>query len=52
MEYAVLKFDGNKYSDVKSSETISSIDNISGIAIIANDTAKDLEENKGLYLGK
>lgn len=46
-KYAVLKYDGDSYSDVNESETINSIKDISGVAIISN----DMENGNGLYLG-
>lgn len=51
-EYVALKYNGKNYSNVNESNTIDSIDNISGIAIISNDMAKDIEQGKGLYLAK
>lgn len=50
-KYVVLKYDGDEYSDVNESESISSIKDVSGVAIISNDMAKDLEDGNGLYLG-
>lgn len=50
-KYVVLKYDGKDYSDVDESETIDSIMNVNGIAIISNDLANDLEGGRGLYLG-
>lgn len=50
-KYVVLKYDGEDYSDVDESETIESIMNVNGIAIISNDMANDLEAGRGLYLG-
>ncbi len=49
--YVVLKYDGDEYSDVNESESINSIKDINGFAIISNDIAKDLEDGNGLYLG-
>jgi hypothetical protein len=51
-EYAVLKYDGDDYSDVNESEVISSIDNVSGAAIISNDMSKETKQGNGLYLAK
>ena len=51
-EYVVLKYDGYDYSDVNESDTLNSIDNVSGVAIISNDMVKDTEQGKGLYLAK
>ena len=48
----VLKYDGYDYSDVNESDTLNSIDNVSGVAIISNDMVKDTEQGKGLYLAK
>lgn len=50
-KYVVLKYDGDDYSDVNESEIIDSIKDVSGVAIISNDMAKDLEDGNGLYLG-
>lgn len=51
-EYVILKYDGDDYSDVNESEVLNSIDNVSGVAIISNDMAKDAEQGTGLYLAK
>lgn len=50
-KYAILKYDGNKYSKVNESETIDSIKDVSGVAIISNDMEKDMKASEGLYLG-
>lgn len=50
-KYAVLKYDGDDYSDVNESEIIGGIKDISGVAIISNDISKDLKDGNGLYLG-
>lgn len=50
-KYAVLKYNGDDYSDVNESEIIAGIKDISGVAIISNDISKDLEDGNGLYLG-
>lgn len=49
-KYVVLKYDGEDYSDVDESETIDSIDDISGSAIIANDMSYDEKSGNELYL--
>lgn len=49
-EYAVLKYEADKYTTVNDSETISNLGNVTGTAIITNDISKDAEEGKGLYL--
>lgn len=51
-KYVVLKYDGEDYSDVNESETMDSIENISGSAIISNNMAYDIENGKGFYLKK
>lgn len=51
-KYVVLKYDGEDYSDVDESETIYSIDDISGSAIIANDISYDKKSGNELYLKK
>ena len=51
-KYVVLKYDGEDYSDVDESETIDSIDDISGSAIIANDMEYDDKNGSALYLKK
>lgn len=51
-KYVVLKYDGKDYSDVNESETIDSIENISGSAIISNNMEYDIENGNGLYLKK
>ena len=48
-DYAILKFDGNSYSDINNSETIETISDISGVAIISNDMTKDLDIGIGIY---
>lgn len=50
-KYAILKYDGNKYSKVNESETIDSIKDVSGVAIISNDMENDMKASEGLYLG-
>ena len=50
-KYAILKYDGNEYSKVNESETIDSIKDVSGVAIISNDMEKDMKASEGLYLG-
>lgn len=50
-KYAVLKYDGDDYSDVNESEIIGGIKDISGVAIISNDISKDLKDGNVLYLG-
>lgn len=50
-KYAILKYDGNKFSKVNESETIDSIKDVSGVAIISNDMEKDMKASEGLYLG-
>lgn len=50
-KYIVLKYDGDDYSDIDESEVINSLKDVSGIAIISNDMAEDLEDGRGLYLG-
>ena len=50
-KYVLLKYDGEDYSEIDESETIESIMNVNGIAIISNDMANDLEGGRGLYLG-
>ena len=50
-KYAILKYDGNKYSKVNESETIDSIKDVSGVAIISNDMEKDMKASEALYLG-
>lgn len=50
-KYAILKYDGNKYSKVNESETIDSIKDVSGVAIISNYMEKDMKASEGLYLG-
>lgn len=49
-KYVVLKYDGEDYSDVDESQTIDSIDGISGSAIIANDMSYDEKSGNELYL--
>ena len=51
-KYVVLKYDGEDYSDVEESQTIDSIDDVSGSAIISNDMEYDIKNGKGLYLKK
>ncbi|UZT07080.1 hypothetical protein [Clostridium sp. LQ25] len=50
-KYVILKYDGNEYSKVNESETIDSIKDVSGVAIISNYMEKDMKASEGLYLG-
>lgn len=51
-DYLVLKYDGNNYSKVDESDVLATIDNETGIALISNNVADDMKNNKGLYLHK
>ena len=51
-KYVVLKYDGEDYSDVEESQTIDSIDDVSGSAIISNDMEYDIKNGSALYLKK
>lgn len=48
--YKVLKNKDGYYSNMNSSEAVSEISDVKGIAIIANDIAKDIEAGKALSL--